>query len=384
MLTLIELFDREMTENAISPLLFHPEKVIYLGYRGQLLPGHRRDLSRFLKDAGLSCQTEFVTVDRYDKDGISQAILTILQKNPGCAFDITGGGELALVVMGELSQHLHIPMHQVEVETGRVIAVSGEAPVPGVLPKLTAAQQIQLYGGRILSSEDSGWADTADFREAVIQLWRYCRKDPDTMNRHGSFFGCAESTGGLTARWVRRAGQREPEERFLHALRNDGLLSQLSIREQEITLTYRDRNIRRLFAKAGNLLEVYVWLAAREAGVFQDAKQGVVLDWDGDSDTPSETKNEVDVLVMRGMIPGFLSCKNGSVKKDALYELETVAERFGGRYAKKLLAVTAMDRNPSSAAYLRTRAADSGIQLIEDVHKMELGALSDAICRVFE
>ena len=154
--------------------------------------------------------------------------------------------------------------------------------------------------------------------------------------------------------------------------------------EQEICFTYRDRNIRRLFTKAGNLLEVYVWLAAKAAGIFQDTRQGVILDWDAESNTASETKNEVDVFVMRGFIPGFISCKNGNVKKDALYELETVAERFGGSYAKKILAVTALEGSPSSAAHLKSRAEDSGIILLDGVNRMTLPQLSQRLCEIFQ
>ena len=46
---------------------------------------------------------------------------------------------------------------------------------------------------------------------------------------------------------------------------------------------------------------------------------------------PQETKNEIDVMLMRGVVPVFVSCKNGAVKMDELYKLDTVAQRFGGR-----------------------------------------------------
>jgi hypothetical protein len=51
-----------------------------------------------------------------------------------------------------------------------------------------------------------------------------------------------------------------------------------------------------------------------------------------------DTVNEIDVLSLRGVVPTFISCKNGTVNQMALYELETVAERFGGKYAKKVIA----------------------------------------------
>ena len=44
---------------------------------------------------------------------------------------------------------------------------------------------------------------------------------------------------------------------------------------------------------------------------------------------------------VNGNIPTFISCKSGRMEAHqtlyALYELDTVAKRFGGKYAKKVL-----------------------------------------------
>ena len=38
-------------------------------------------------------------------------------------------------------------------------------------------------------------------------------------------------------------------------------------------------------------------------------------------------------------LPVLISCKIGNVDQKSLYELETVANRFGGKYARKILIV---------------------------------------------
>ena len=53
--------------------------------------------------------------------------------------------------------------------------------------------------------------------------------------------------------------------------------------------------------------------------------------------TGHDVKNEIDVMLLEGFCPVFISCKNGKVDQMALYELDTVAKRFGGKYAKKIL-----------------------------------------------
>ena len=73
--------------------------------------------------------------------------------------------------------------------------------------------------------------------------------------------------------------------------------------------------------------------------------------------------------MMHGMIPIFVSCKNGAVDMDELYKLNTVAEQFGGSYSKKVLVATALDDSVQSE-YFRMRANDMNIRLVENIQNM--------------
>ena len=84
-----------------------------------------------------------------------------------------------------------------------------------------------------------------------------------------------------------------------------------------------------------------------------------------------ETTNEIDVLLMKGLVPIFISCKNGMVDQDELYKLNTVAEEFGGPYAKKVLVCTYFGNDESLAHdYFMQRAKDMNIRVIPSVHEM--------------
>ena len=52
--------------------------------------------------------------------------------------------------------------------------------------------------------------------------------------------------------------------------------------------------------------------------------------------------NEIDVLALRGNILTFVSCKGGNMEGkaslDPMYQLDAIASRFGGKYARKILA----------------------------------------------
>ena len=109
---------------------------------------------------------------------------------------------------------------------------------------------------------------------------------------------------------------------------------------------------------------------------FNDALCGVHIDWDGvfhnREDLEKDTENEIDVVLTKGLIPIFISCKNGEIKEDELYKLETVADRYGGKHVKKVLISTYFgNRGYESTEYLRQRAKDMKISFIEGVHNID-------------
>ena len=83
-----------------------------------------------------------------------------------------------------------------------------------------------------------------------------------------------------------------------------------------------------------------------------------------------ETRNEIDVLMMCGLTPLFISCKNGQYTSNELYKLRSVAERFGGEHAKKVLIATSMDPEHPSYLQFRQRAEDMKIRVIEDLTEL--------------
>lgn len=77
---------------------------------------------------------------------------------------------------------------------------------------------------------------------------------------------------------------------------------------------------------------------------YNDIVNGAYIDWDSTihdiTDEEKDTENEIDVILMRGLVPIFISCKNGYVDENELYKLNSVAEKFGGPYVQKVLIAT--------------------------------------------
>ena len=104
--------------------------------------------------------------------------------------------------------------------------------------------------------------------------------------------------------------------------------------------------------------------AQNEVADCDECQVGVHLDWDGVvHDQPGiDVLNDIDVLSLRGYVPTYISCKSGKMSAQqtlhALYELDTVAKRFGGKHANIILMTT----KELTDVYME-RAADMGIEV---------------------
>ena len=136
--------------------------------------------------------------------------------------------------------------------------------------------------------------------------------------------------------------------------------------------------MKRCLTKAGQILELFIFISALNATEkdgsksYNDVMTRVQINWDGNihmHKNACDTQNEIDVIMMHGLTPVFVSCKNGTVDMNELYKLNTVAERFGGAYSKKVLIATALDDSLQSK-YLKVRAKDMNIRLVENLQSM--------------
>ena len=120
-----------------------------------------------------------------------------------------------------------------------------------------------------------------------------------------------------------------------------------------------------LYEKAGNLLELLMYRAACESGLFTDCCTGVKLDWSGRLQNPAgNPNNEIDLVLMRGHVPCFVSCKNTGVTKEYLYEILEMTRHFGGIHAVPMVFSTV----PVNGA-VRARAAEMGVVLMDGIGK---------------
>jgi hypothetical protein len=178
------------------------------------------------------------------------------------------------------------------------------------------------------------------------------------------------------------SGEPNFSQELLAELEKCGAIKNLRLGSQ-VSFVFKNKESLRCLTKAGQLLELLVAVTADELSIYNDVKTGVFIDWDGIvfEDNRADVENEIDVVLMDGMVPVFVSCKNGSVDADELYKLAVVSERFGGKYAKKVLVTTRLDELGYKAEYIRLRAKDMGIRIVENFDEMSGKELCDAVVK---
>ena len=126
-----------------------------------------------------------------------------------------------------------------------------------------------------------------------------------------------------------------------------------------MAFTLADEQVRFWLRDVGSALELYMYKACLDAGIFDDVISSAIVDWDGEHGS-ERVSNEIDVMATRGVVPLFISCKATEIKTEALNELAILRDRFGGKVSKAAIVTT----SPVHAA-ARHRAAQLQIAVID-------------------
>lgn len=400
-MTLIEFFEKNATENICSSLTRAPERVIFIGDNAKLMQKHAARYKAVLSARGSDVEFICHAVNKNKMQTIVDALTGYIERYDDIVFDLTGGEELYLVATGivfERFKHKNIQMHRFNIKKGTVVDGDGDGNtiLTEDAPKLTVEENIRIWGGGVVYDEQREdatyrWDMNDDFKKDINTMWDICRGDVGKWNTQIGIFNAAQALSDephaltitvsidmLREEVELRGGKYWYSRTIVDALERAGLIRIFNYGDQ-FCITYKNEQVKRCLTVSGLVLEMKVYLVALEArekdgrATYNDVMNGVYIDWDGEiHDEPYkyDTKNEIDVIMMRGMVPIFVSCKNGYIDMEELYKLTAVADRFGGKYSKKVLVATALD-NLDRCNYIRQRAEDMGIHLVEGVGKNE-------------
>lgn len=394
-MTAVEFYNGTPIENAVSSLTTVPDKIIFIG-DGKVMRRFDCVYRSFLNKRGLDIKLEYRSINKNEISNIVAVLSEIVENEQQCVFDLTGGDELVLVAMGIVFQKYadkNIQMQRLNVKTGVVTDCDKDGTVFFCgRPEISVEENIALHGGAVRYVSDDSvktyrWDLSEEFICDIEKMWNICRNDPGLWNLQitilGSFEEIGVSNGPLSV------SVDIPEEEYasikglLDILERKRLINSFNVIGTKISFNYKNEQVKRCLTKAGMCLELKVLVAARElynkdnTPFYTDSMNGVCIDWDGvfhnTDDAQKDTENEIDIILMKGMVPIFISCKNGRVENEELYKLETVANRFGGKYVKKVLIATYLGGKSQDdrVEHVKQRAIEMKINMIDGVHLLD-------------
>ena len=383
--TLIELYDDRAIENILAPDMFRPQRIIYL-CPGEIAQDRSRQekLKAFFKRRGWNPELIFMEASLFKADRILRQLITIGEKYPNCALDITGGSDAALFAAGMFSCQTGVPAFTYSRKKNRFYDISGAAFADNLTCTLSYSVEdfFLMAGGTLLP----GRVDNAilskylgDFDPFFSCFLRYRRDWTDIISyiqrvspsEYGQVPPLAIQ-GKYTVKGDHGA-RNSANEAALKDLSRIGFIQDLRIVPGEsVSFRFRDLNTRAWLRDVGSVLELYSYKACIDTGIFNDVISSAVVRWN-DTLGHSSVSNEIDVMAARGVIPIFISCKVSDIKTEALNELAILRDRFGGKGAKAAIVTT----EPCNAA-ARHRAAQLGIAVI-DLEELKSGQMAQRL-----
>ena len=395
-MTIVESFEKAPIENMISVLAARPDKVIFLGDVA-LMRSPVKVYESFLAKKDIETEIVLKGIQKNNLNNIIEVLTQLVENEEEVIFDVTGGEDLVLMAFGIIYERYKekgkIKLQHFNVNTGKVIDCDQDREVSfeGTF-SMGIHDLISLYGGIVVPEEPQPMVDNA--LEEVDKVWNLARKDGSRWNRAHSYLKELERKGDVSEDILEvrmefadiktdigEFGKKYREvAKLLSEFMREGLICDLEIVEDSIHYKYKNTFMKRCLKNAGDALEMKCYcealaLTERNKPCFNDCYVGVTIDWDGiiheKDENWKDTTNEIDLIIMKGLIPVFISCKNGKIGEEELYKLNTVAERFGGKYAKKMLIATKLERESYVAkkAYMQ-RAEDMGIQIIPNAGEL--------------
>lgn len=375
MIVNFDFLDDEPIENVITSLNFQIDKAVYFGYSDSIRK-YSETLESFLKKYCGGQDAEFIQVPK-GKLGETLAIMreaVLTEKNRGneVFFDITGGEAIPLVAFGILSTETDTPMHIFNVDRNKLMEQDDGADheisktVPRRKTEFTVEMLIELRGGSVRTTAMKSYKDPdhndPGSEEAVLSLFK--KHAAEWSKLIAAMHICLDETGTGVYRvdYDKAAYRYHPAfvsrfKSFISELQDCGMIRPVSGNNDAGWFRFSGDFVKATLTEEGAALEIMTCLELRKK--YGQAQAGVVIDWDGTVDAGYDVVNEIDVIALDGFVPVIVSCKSGNqANKDAIYELETVARRFGGKYARRML-VSVKNMTPVD----KERAAEMDVEL---------------------
>lgn len=407
-MTVIEFFSKTPLENIIGSITVDFNKIIFVG-DNKAMTDFKPIYQAFAAKRDFKAEICYRGINKNNLPDIVEKLSEIIEQEDECFFDLTGGEDLALVAMGivfERYKDKNIQMERFNFNSLKGSDADNDGKLLSVdNSHITIDELIGLHGGNVVYTEDPEadvgtfkWNFTEDFIRDIDIMWEICRRDPKKWNseiniilKMCEFLHNVKKLDVLAnfdvlAEYVNnQSGKYIPINNLLSELQSNGIIRNLSFKNGNMSFSFKNPQIKKCFTKAGTVLELKVTTTALTATrkdkskIYSECMNGVYIDWNGGDNKETDTFNEIDVILLSGFKPIFISCKNGQVDDEELYKLETVANRFGGEKVKKVLIASYFGKQGYSKEHFVNRAKEMDIEFIEQVQKLDYAAFRGVV-----
>ena len=374
MIVNFDFLDTEPIENVITNLNFKVDRTVYFGY-SDVIRDQRPILEGFLKEHCDGQDVDFIALPRRKlKDTLEimrEAVTAEKEAGNKVFFDITGGDSLPMVAFGILSTETDTPMHIYNIERNRLMEQDEGAE--DEISKMVARRNVdfnidmymQLRGCAVSSYSKSKNPETESDIENAEKLIEIFERHSNEWTRLTAAVGSNvvnDGDGYYHVDYNKVADMFYPGmvtkvKSLMSELDQCGLVELFPHERGIRQFTFKNNNVRQNIIEEGAALEIKTCLELREK--YSHVKAGVAVDWNDIHNEDIDVMNEIDIMALDGFTPIIVSCKCGNqADRDALYELDTVAKKFGGKYAKKVF-VSAKNMTPVD----KRRASEMGIDV---------------------
>ncbi|MBQ8408173.1 MAG: DUF1887 family protein [Clostridia bacterium] len=410
-MTIIEFYDKNAIENIAGAMMCQPDRVVLVGDNREKMIKSCDTYQDVLRANGINTKLFYSVINKTNLSNIVEGLERVIAQMGDCIFDLTGGDELYLVAVGMLKERHgeKVQCHRFNFVNDTVSDCDADGKIASVKSfDISIEDNIAIYGGS--SGTDSraqdhsdNWEFDDEFLDDIEKLWSVCKQDPGAWNtqvgiigRVCDAFGKQDSLSvSYDSQYVNKAFGKGKDwywirEELLQDLHSYGLIRYRKNGET-VSVKFKNERVKRCLTVAGQVLERFI--ASRICGLldedqrpmYHDVQVGVFIRWDDeDNKKPVNVINEIDVMAMKGAIPVFISCKNGFVEVDELYKLNTVAKRFGGKYAKRVLVTSSLLESNSNVSHLKARMQEMGIIHIDNIYRISDHDLGQALSSLWK
>lgn len=377
MTTQIEFYDKDVIKNTLGVLTLKPDKVVYI-YDKEITDMNRFvSLEKCFKRHLPHIKVEKYPVDIFSIEQIRKVICGIIKKNDQCTIDLTGGSELMTIAGYKAGSQTGAKLVYTDIVEEKVVNINDESDTVKT-EQLTLADFVDAHGAEFIgnSHDHPEEKEFANILEMCNILFTHLNKWRRTCN----FFQVAmadTSPGDLDLRIHTQIQQKDgrwvsPDKELLFAFQKLGFIRDLYFSGKYVVLTFASKKVKSYLISFGVWLEMYVYIHAVKAGVFQDVKLGTMIDWDA-YDGITVAGNEIDVILQDKSMPVFISCKLRSIDTPALNELLIAKKRLGGWFSKSIIVSFGDDKAMRNGTY--KRAQELGIEVLDrkDVLSADFG-----------